>query len=316
MPNSLVTREDFIREMTDEIKESARLQLKRPRAWQAVINTRRTDKRRELFSSNVPPAVSMETEEGGPFNRASFSKGFDSEVIPLSYTLEVAHSGEFIQDLRVREVAADAFGLGMAFQRRRYKAAVALLYNGYSSVTSPDGKPLFSSSHELAVNKAKTASNIVPGNPALSHEAFDTATTMLMQELDENGEILDAELTEVNLIITPALKDEAYKIARSPYDPDNMNNGVNIFAGEYGDYKVNVVILQLLKGNPNAWADSFWVVEDPTRHDLNFWERMPIDTWQIPDPNSMGVLHQGFERSEFHVGGWRGTVASKGDGSN
>jgi hypothetical protein len=308
----LLTRDEFIREMTDEMKMSVGLGLRKGTAWMPIFHQEKTDKRREEMGTWVHPSVSFLTEEGGAFKRGEVKHGFSSFVVPLTYTLEVKVSGEFIEDNRMKDVEKQYFGLGKAFQRRRYKRACQILYNGYSAVTGPNGKSLFNDSQTLAATSDVTDDNLLTA--PLTTDAFDEAVSMLLTQYDENGDVYDADVDRIRIIVPPQNWRPAAQIAGSEQEPENMNNAINVYSGQYGKYKVEVISLPLLFEAPSAFRSSQWYVQLIDDHELYFFERKAVDTWQIPDPNSTSVLVQGRERSEFLVNGYRGMAGSKGLG--
>lgn len=309
---STLVRERFLREMTDEMLFSSGLGMRVGTEWKPCFRQEKTDKRREEFGTYVHPSQSILTDEAGTFKREEIKHGFSGSVVPLTYTLEYKVSHEFMADLRQREVAEDSFKMGEAFSRRRYKNACQILYRGFDTVTSINGRPLFDDTQTLAQTTDFTNDNLLTG--PLTTDNFDQAINMLMTEYDENGDVLGGSLSKVRLIVPPFNARAALQIAGSTHEPENMNNAINIYSGEFGRWKIEVVILPLLHEAPLAYRKQQWYVQNPTQHDLYFWEREPVKNWHIPDQNSLCTLFQGYERSAFSVWGHRGMIGSKGIG--
>lgn len=311
---SQLVRSNFEREMTDELDKSSGLGFKSKEGWKPVFHIRKTDKMRIERSTFVHPSVVAETEEGGALNRLVVKHGYSVFCVPKTYTGEVKISHEFMRDLRMEEVKRDSFGLGSAFARNRYNLATDILINGFSSVTTPDAKPLFHDSHELAVNKTYSGdgdSNLLTG--ALTTDNFDLAIVRLMTMVDENGDVINGDFDEVNLICVPSNMRQALQIAGSTHEPENMNNAINVYSGQYGKFKINVICLPLLQGRaPSAWAASQWYVQIPGEHGLYFYERESIETWTANDPNSLSLLYQGLDSFGFMVEDWRAIIGCKG----
>lgn len=311
---SMLLRDQFIREMTDELEQSTGLGLKMGDAWKVVFHQRQTDKRRVERQSFVWPSTVAETEEGGALNRLTVNHGFGAYVVPKTYTGEVKISHEFITDLRYEEIKKQAFGLGVAFQRNRYNLACDILINGFSSVLAPDGKSLFNASHTLSNNSspAYSASNLLSAAP-LNTDNFDAAVNLLLTTLDENGDVYPVVPNRLRLITVPQLQRQALQIVGSDYEPETANNAINIYSGSYGKFQTEVVVLPLLYGRaPSPWRATQWYLQLPEYHELYFYEREAVETWQVNDTNSLSVLHQGKDRFGFMVGDWRFTVGSKG----
>lgn len=311
---SVLLRDQFIREMTDELDQSTGMGLKMGDAWKVVFHQRKTDKRRVERQTFVWPSVVSETEEGGALNRLVVRHGYGSFVVPKTYTGEIKISHEFIRDLRYEEVKKEAFGLGMAFTRNRYNLACDILVNGFASVLAPDSQPLFSASHTLAANSnpGVPVSNLLSGAP-LTTDNFDTAVTMLMTIPDENGDIFPIVPNRIRLICVPQNARQAMQIVGSEYEPETMNNAINVYSGSYGKYEVEVVILPLLfQRAPSAWRSTQWYVQLPEFHELYFYEREAVETWMVNDTNSLCVLYQGLDSFGFLIGDWRFIIGSKG----
>jgi hypothetical protein len=310
----MLLRDQFIREMTDELTQSTGLGFKMGDAWKSIFHQRTTDKRRVEMQSFVWPSTVAPTEEGGALNRLTVNHGFGSFVVPLTYTGEVKISHEFMRDLRYEEVKKEAFGLGVAFQRNRYNLACDTLINGFGSVLGPDSQPLFSQSHVLAANSSPSipASNQLIGAP-LNTDNFDAAISLLMSTPDENGDVYPITPTRIRLITVPQLQRQAYQIAGSEYEPETANNAINIYSGQYDKFQIEVVILPLLYGRaPSAWRASQWYVQLPEYHELYFYEREAVETWMVQDTNSLSVLYQGLDAFGFLINGWRFMVGAKG----
>ena len=301
--------------MTDELESSTGLGLKMGDAWKVCFHQRKTDKRRVEKQTFVWPSVVDETVEGGALNRLSVKHGYGSYVVPKTYTGEVKVSHEFMRDLRYDDVKRDAFGLGMAFARNRYNLGVDMLINGFSSVTSPDGKSLFNSAHTLSNNSAYSgtgANNILSAAP-LTTDAFDSAVSQLFTLVDENGDTYPTAINRIRLICVPQNARQALQIAGSTHEPENMNNAINVYSGSYGRYEIEVVILPLLYGRaPAAWAATQWYVQLPELHEMYFYEREAIETWMVKDTNSLSVLYQGLDSFGFMVSDWRFILGAKG----
>lgn len=315
---SQLMRDQFIREMTDELESSTGLGMKMGDAWKPIFHQRKTDKRRVERQTFVWPSVVGPTEEGGALNRLVVKHGYGSYVVPQTYTGEVKISHEFMRDLRYEEVKRDSFGLGVAFTRNRYNLACQILINGFSSVQSPDANSLFYGDHTLSGSSTYDGTgndNLMSGAP-LTTDAFDEAVSKLFTTVNENGDTMPVAINRIRIICVPQNARQALQIAGSSHEPENMNNAINVYSGSYGRYEVEVVILPLLYGLANVagynWAATQWYVQLPSDHELYFYEREAIDTWMVKDTNSLSVLYQGLDSFGFMVSDWRYIIGSKG----
>ena len=310
---SIVMRDQFILEMEDTLKETVGLGFNNATKWQRVYRVEKTDKRRVEIDQYVHPSVVAITYEGAPLNRLTVRRGYNSYVVPDTLTGEVKISHEFIRDNRYPEIERGAFGLGKAMQRKRYKDAMSFIYNAFGSVVSPDQQPVFSGGHILVNNPGSVvASNLLTA--PLSTDAFDQAITTLLTQVDENGDVLPTDLAQLQLIVPPYNSRQALQICRSSHEPENVNNAVNIFSEQFGEYDVEVVILPLLAEAPTSFNQKQWYVREVSQAENTFYEREEPETWMIRDQNSLSVLHQCKDSYGIVWHDWRGWVASKGLG--
>lgn len=307
---SLVMRDNFILEMGDELKETQTQGFEQGREWERVYRVEETDKRRVEVDQFVHPSVTAITKEGAPLNRLTVRRAYNSYVVPDTLTGEVKITHEFIRDNRHPEIEKGSFGLGTAMQRKRYKDAMSFIYNAFSGVTAPDGAPVFSDSHQLVNGGGAVGDNLLTG--PLSTDTFDQAITMLLTQLDENGDVIPNSLGKLQLIVGPSLRRAAYQIVGSTHEPENMNNAVNIYSGSFGEYDVEVVCLPLLHEAPQAIRSTQWYVRQVAEAENVFYEREKPDSWMVKDQNSLCVLHQCKDAYGIVWHDWRGWVASRG----
>lgn len=307
---SLVMRDNFILEMEPNLKKVSGLGFQQGRKWEKVYRLEKTDKRRVEVDQYVHPSVVSITKEGGPLNRLTVRRGYNSYVVPDTLTGEVKITHEFMRDNRYPEIEKGSFGLGKAMQRKRYKDAMSYIYNAFDSVLSPDGQPVFSDTHALVNGGGVTGDNLMTG--ALNSDNLDTAIEMLSTQLDENGDILPNDLGMIQLIVAPSRLRLALQLVGSTHEPENMNNAVNVFAGSFGEFDIEVVSLPLLKEAPAAYRASQWYLRHIPESENVFYEREAPETWMVKDINSLSVLHQCKDSYGIVWHDWRGWVASKG----
>jgi len=305
---SLLTRDQFIEYMEPTLRETFGLGFNYGNEWQKVWRIEESEKRREEMVEYVHPDVVVQTDEGSPYARLQVRKAYVSSTINLTFTGEVKISHEFIRDNMYREIEREVWGLGNAMQRKIYKDAVAQFYNGFSSVTSPDGLSLFNSAHTLKYNSAQTSSNQVTTSPALTTDSLNTAISLGLKTLDENGSVNPFFIGKSQLIVCADLRKYATEIARSPYLPDVANNAVNTF-------DIDVITLPLLAEASQAgyaFSATQWYLRDPMlARNYFFWREHPR-TWMVNDLNSPSVLFQALTSYSFLIPTWRGLIGSKG----
>lgn len=308
---SLVLREQFKAEMEETLKEVVGLGFQKGRYWEKFYKFEKTDKMRVEVDQYVHPSVIAITKEGAPLNRVTVRRGWNSYVIPDTLTGEVKISHEFMRDNKYPEVSKGSFGLGKAMQRKRYKDACAYIYNGFASVVAPDAQPVFSTGHLLVAAPAGvTGSNLLTA--ALNSDSLDSAVTLLLTQLDENGDVLPTDLGTLQLIVPPTLKRTALQLVGSPYEPENMNNAVNVYSGDFGEYKIEVVCPPLMHEAPSAYRQSQWYLREASEAQNTFYEREAPESWMVNDTNSLCILHQCKDSYGIVWHDWRNFIASKG----
>lgn len=310
---STILRDNFRKEMEDELVESTHLGMKKGEAWKPIFHQKKTDKMRVEKGTHVHPPYIGVTEEGAALNRYTTKKGFYSYVVPLWYTGEQKVTHQFMKHCRYEEIKKDSFGFGMAIQRNRLRKACEILVNGFASVTSPDGKPLFYDAHTLAATSLKTGDNLITSG--WSTDALDEAVTLLLNTPDENGEPLNYDCDHLRVICVPSNVNQVLKSLGSTYVAEDMNNGINVFHESYGHYGVSVVCLPMLEAIADAsWAKKQFYVQAVDYHELEFYEAEAPDMWTVNDQNSLDVLFQCLDAFGFLIGDWRFVVGSKGLG--
>lgn len=308
---SILIREQFKAEMEETLKEVVGLGFQNGRAWEKVYNFEKTSKMRIEVDQFVHPSVIAITKEGAPLNRYAVRKGWNSFVVPDTLTGEVKISHEFMRDNKYPEITKGAAGLGKAMQRKRYKDACSFIYNGFASVMAPDSQPVFSSQHSLVnAPSGVTGSNLLTA--ALTTDSLDSAVTLLLTQLDENGDILPTNLGNLQLIVGPSLKRTGLQITKSAHEAENMNNAVNVYAGSFGEYDIQVVCLPLLHEAPSSYRQTQWYLREVSGAENYFYEREAQDSWMVNDPNSLCVLHQCKDSYGIVWHDWRNFVGSKG----
>lgn len=309
---SIVLRDAFIYEMEDNLKETVGLGFNNATKWQRVYRVEPTDKRRVEVDQFVHPSVTVVTAEGGPLARLVVRRGWNSYVVPDTLSGEVKVSHEFMRDNRYPEIEKNAFGLGKAMQRKRYKDACSYIYNGFGSVLAPDSVSVFSTTHTLVNPSANFANGTNLLTDHLYTDSFDAAVVTLLTTVDENGDVLPSDLAQIQLIVPPPLARQALQIVGSTHEPENVNNAINVYSGQFGEYDIEVVVLPLLYEAPSSFRSTQWYVREVAMAENTFYEREQPESWMIRDQNSFSILHQCKDAYGIVYHDWRGMVGSKG----
>lgn len=317
---SQVARADFMEQMEETLKMAYGLGFNYANQWEKVFRVEDSTKMAEEIEEFVHPSVVVRTDEGGPLARLPVKKAYLTRVVHLTFTGEVKITWEFIRDNKYREIEKNVWGLGNAIQRKIYKDAMAMHYNGFSSVTVPDGNGTPVSlygAHNLkyaaANGAAVTSFNNSGGTASLGADSFNDAVSNMLETLDENGDVNPFGMGKLQLIVPPRLKRQALQLVKSPYESGTANNDINVFNGETADgWDVEVVCLPLLIETANSFKNTQWYLRDPMMaEDYYFWRERP-ETWMVNDINTLGVLYQCKVAYSFMLPTWRGKYGSQG----
>jgi hypothetical protein len=303
---SQVNRDDFIEYMEDTLREVYTVQFQAGTAWEEVFDVKDSTKRREEVSEYVGPDVVIQTDEGSPYQRVQMRKAYTAATVHLTFTGEVKITHEMMRDNLYDEINQRVFGLADAMQRKIYKDAMQLFYNGFTSVLTPDGVSLYNTAHTLKFS-ALTASNRTD-TPLNSDTLFDAIADML-ETKDENGSIAPGfgEST-IQLIVPPRLKKYADELVGSDQTPDSNNNAINVYKDKF---KIEVIVLPLL-AEASTINKTQWYLRDKNRARNMFFYRERPRTWMVKDQNSPSVLYQALCSYSFLQPTWRGQWGSKG----
>lgn len=303
---SQVNRDDFIEYMEDTLREVYTVQFQGGTQWEEVFDVKDSTKRREEVSEYVGPDVVLQTDEGSPYQRLQMRKAYTAATVHLTFTGEVKITHEMMRDNLYDEINQRVFGLADAMQRKIYKDAMQLFYNGFTSVLTPDGVSLYNSAHTLKFSNL-TASNRTD-TPLNSDTLFDAIADML-ETKDENGSVAPGfGEGSIQLIVPPRLLKYAEELVGSDRVSDSMNNAINVYKKKF---KIEVVCLPLLAEAP-ANARTQWYLRDKNRARNMFFYRERPRTWMVKDQNSPSVLYQALCSYSFLQPTWRGQWGSKG----
>jgi hypothetical protein len=199
--------------------------------------------------------------------------------------------------------------LGNAIQRKMAKDGTAQLINGFSSVTTPDNLPLFSTAHTLLyAATGVTCPNSIAAIP-LSSASLAQAIDQMNRTLDENGSVNPYGVGALQLGVPPYNRLLGTQLAKSPYIPDTANNAVNPFEIEV------IVIPQLYEASqlPGVtWQNTQWYLRDPMLARNYFFWRIHPQIRMVNDISSASVLFQSRVRYSFLTPTWRGLWGTQG----
>jgi hypothetical protein len=241
----------------------------------------------------------VQTSEGQPFNSDIAYQRFDKTYTHLKYTLSYSVSREMIDD--------DEFGIVNKFSRSMAKSAVKTrqilasdLFNEAFSATNftgGDGLELCSTSHTLV---AGTENNELSTSADLSITSLRQALVDIAETVDERGDLL--MLTARTLLVPAELIWDAIEITKSNLRADTANNAVNAFQMDG--------MLSPMKWTYLTDPDAWFVICD--QHDLNWFDRKPLETESYDDYKTQSMVVQSSFRCSRGWNDWRGIFGSPG----
>lgn len=261
------------------------------------------------------------TEEGNGAENDTVAETYRKFIEHIQFTKEFVITAEMMEDANYG-VGADAKRRAENFTRAYYKTIHKIceyaLANGTATggsfakaaldLTAPDGKPLFSSSHDFGIGDTKgTQSNFFYGDifasgadtrtrsAAVFEEALGELAVKLRNMKDENGEALG--YTADTLILPgnrPAAEIIAKKVAGSEGALGNGYNDINL---QYGNW--NIVVLP----NWQTADDRVMIMSSEANKNLSgnmFYNRVPLTVTNWVDNHTGNYLWNG--RCRFGVG--------------
>lgn len=303
-----VNRGEFIEYMEDTLREVYTVTFEGGASWEEVFDVKDSTKRREEVSEFTGPDVVIQTDEGTPYQRVQVRKAYTAATVHLTFTGEVKITHEMMRDNLYEEINQRVWGLADAMQRKIYKDAMQLFYNGFTSVLTPDGVSLYSTAHTLKFAAAGVTSSNRNDVPLNSDTLFNAIADML-ETKDENGSISQGfgEGT-LQLIVPPRLLKYAEELVGSDKTPDSNNNAINVYKNKF---KIEVVCLPLL-AEASTISATQWYLRDKRKARNCFFYRERPRTWMVKDQNSPSVLYQALCSYSFLQSTWRGQWGSRG----
>lgn len=200
---------------------------------------------------------------------AKISDGGDVTYRHKAFTKGFMIGRELYDDEKYGQMKKMAKALARAGRAKVERDAITVLTKGFKgdagSFKGRDGKELFHDAHDL-VDSEKTCSNLMVGE--LNRENLKAALKMMRTQLDEAGNLIQMKAT--NLIIPPALEDEARRLLHSTQVSGTELNDTNEYLKSAG---LEIVVLDYL-GEEAGGSDTMWFLQDGSRHELNFFWRV------------------------------------------
>lgn len=246
-----------------------------------------------LQISGLPAAP--ENAEGAALEYQEVIQGYAKTYQALKYRLGVKITNEMIEDGDVVSMKRLAEELGKSMKETKIIQGTSVFNNAFSSsAAGADGLALASASHPLFA-VGGTDSNTASAD--LSVTALRNALIALRETLNPQG--LRRPVKAKKLLVTTSDQWLAAELLMSVLKPGVSTQEVNTLPN-----------LEIVVGDYLNDADSWFLLGD--KHDLNFFQKNPMDVRTDEDFDGDAVKIQARERFVFGFGDWRGVYCGQG----
>lgn len=257
-----------------------------------VCNMERMD--RDIIQSATLSGLPLarQNAENSPLEYEDIQQGYSKTYTALKYRLGARISVEMIEDGRWIDMGKLARELGLAMKEARQVVAAEVLNNA-TSTNGPDGVPLGSASHPLL--GGLTDSNTATAD--LSVAAIRAGVVAMRDTRNLQG--LRRPYKAKKLVCTIQDQFLAAELLGSFLKPGVSTNEVNTLPG------FEIVVHDYLTDD-----DTWFLLAD--KHDLNFFQRKPMEISDDVDFDGDAFKIQCRERFVAGFNDWRGVFVGVG----
>ena len=202
--------------------------------------------------------------------------------------------------------------LAIEATRRREEDGASIFNNAFDTdYPGPDEKPLCADDHpsKAYVDSGGTEgieerSNIVTGNPKLSHAALQQAKNEMRDFRNDRGNRISVVPT--TLLVPPDLEEEAWMLMESDKTIHTSDHNPNIHQGRY-----KLMIWDELT-NPDAW---FLIADNYKDMFLNWFDRVPLEFAMEEEFDTLVAKFRAYMRYAAGWSDWVWVIGSDGSGS-
>lgn len=245
-----------------------------------------------LQISGLPSAP--ENSEGASVEYEDIVQGYAKTYTALKYRLGVKITREMIEDGRIIDMKKLAQELGHSMYTTRQVQAAAI-FNNATTTAGPDGVALGSASHPLFASGG-TDSNTATADLAVA--ALRAGLVAMRETLNPQG--LRVPHMAKKLVVTTSDQFLAAELLQSVLKPGGSTNDVNTFPS------MDIVVVDYLTD-----ADTWFLLAD--KHDLNFFERTPMELDDDVDFDGDSFKIACRERFAVGFSDWRGVFVGVGN---
>lgn len=238
-----------------------------------------------------------EVQEGEDYSFNRPKAGANKTLTIKKYGLGVALSEEIVEDGKI-DMAADAVRkLARSGKESQEISAMNIFNNGFGSVTTADGRPLFDTAHTLP--SGGTYRNTLSSASDLSVTSLRQALTDFETQFVGDSGIVEMIMPKI-LLVHSSERAYAQELVGSDLKPDSSDNNMNSLKGE------GLVVVS----SPHLTdQDSWYLLSAKDQHGLRIISRKAMETKAAgPDVGflSDSILYKSRYREEI------GAVHAKG----
>jgi phage major head subunit gpT-like protein len=241
--------------------------------------------------------------EGEDYSYQSVRQGASKNIQPVKFGLGFSISEEAIEDGKIDMIAHGVQAMARSARESQEIQAMRIFNEGFSStVTTPDGANLFSTTHSNP--SGLTFRNKASSDLDLSQSALEAAyNDMETQFIDDNGLI---QYCRPKILLVPSiLRRTAEEIVKTPKKLDSEYNNINTLSDD------GLIVIS----SPHLTdADAWFLLADKRDTGLRIISRKGIETKSNDVFDNDSVRYKSRYREKVDVVHARGVWGSTGNG--
>ena len=231
----------------------------------------------------------------GAIEYDDLAKGYKTTLTPAEYVRGFKIERRLVDDELYSIFRDYPAELAMAAMRTREVHAASVFNNAFSTdYLGGDSKPLVEDDHPKSPSNSGTQDN--EGALSLTYPNVVTTRQLMRAWTDDRGNLIP--LNPDTLLVPPELEDDAYKIVRTPNEPDTTDYAANFVGG----FIRQVIVWDYLT-DANAW---FTIDSVAAKRSLKWLDRVPLEFALDPTSNfRLESRWRGYMRYSYGWKDWR-----------
>jgi hypothetical protein len=271
--------------------------------WSQVINEKKSDRKFERVMSVTGVGDIPEKGEGSPYTSQVIKEGWTKDFLHTEFGAMFEVTQTALEDDQFDQLSQHAMWFMFAARVVVEKRGALLYNNGFTTELSPDGVPIFSSSHQL--KGGGTARNILAAAADLSASSLEQALIDFQTETKVEAGQLVAPVQALTLHVAPANEFNAHRLINSQLRPGVADNDVNALKRRNWTVVVNPYLT-----DADAW---FLQASSKQQHGMRSYTRVPLSMEPpMTDPRTRNRMYPIRWRRSFGNAFWQNTFASPG----